>query len=42
VIRELAPSDDLELKEVSTTAAPSENSELPEVMYTSRNLRIFF
>ena len=33
MIRELAPSDDLELKEVSTTAAPSEDSKLHEVMY---------
>ena len=33
MIRELLPSDDLELKEVSTTAAPSEDSKLHEVMY---------
>ena len=37
MIRELAPSNDLELKEVFTTAAPSGNSKLHEVMYTSCN-----
>ena len=40
MIRELAPSDDLELNEVSTTAAPSENSKLHEVMYTDASLGV--
>ena len=35
MIRELAPSDDLEMNEVFTTAAPSENSKLHEDMYAA-------